>query len=287
MVLWCVASGKLQLAGGLTPSSIWHLQLSNYPDQIRRSIHQSIYLREFGSILPLESILGCVEQSRLEVCHRVQLEVYLRAFWGVCFRASWEHSWKHIDKQAQSVPSSAIWSVPESMPRSVLENILQQRNLTWSRSYMQTSQTLWSISSVLLSTSRCSQAPLELSKVLSYSARVFSGAPETTCTNGGAFRMLQWLTYRIVKFWSSWDRCAGLRETSWAAETSAQLSRRLGTVFSQQLFFRFHNHNAFCLSYLSLLQSQDSLPQNIPCIIYLSLSKYIHMFNVAADGTWV
>jgi uncharacterized membrane protein YjdF len=66
---------------------------------------------------------------------------------------------------------------------------------------------------VLFSTSRYSQTPLELTKVLSDCARAFTGPPEITCSYGGAFRMLPDLTYRIVKFWSSKDLCAGLRET--------------------------------------------------------------------------
>jgi len=37
--------------------------------------------------------------------------------------------------------------------------------------------------------------------------------------------MLRDLTIRIVKFWSYCDLCAGLRETSRAAETSAQALR--------------------------------------------------------------
>jgi len=89
---------------------------------------------------------------------------------------------------------------------------LHQQDIYRSGSHMQTSQTLRSTSPVLLSTSRCSQAPLELSKVLSDSARAFSGAPESTCSYGGAFRMLRNLTYRLVKFWSSWHLCAALRE---------------------------------------------------------------------------
>jgi len=36
-----------------------------------------------------------------------------------------------------------------------------------------------------------------------------------------------------------------------------------------------HKHKAFCLSYLSLLQSQDSLPHNMAWIIYVSLYIYI------------
>jgi len=96
-----------------------------------------------------------------------------------------------------------------------------QQNVNRSGSHMQSSQTLWATSPVLPSTSRCSQTPLELSKVLSDSARAFSGAPESTCSYGGAFRMLWDLTYRIVEFWSSWDLCADLRETSRTAETAA------------------------------------------------------------------
>jgi len=92
---------------------------------------------------------------------------------------------------------------------------------------MQSSQTLRATSPVLLSTSRCSQTPLELSKVLSDSARAFSGALESTWSYGGAFRMLWDLTYRIVKFWSSWDLCADLQKTSREAETAAQLCRIL------------------------------------------------------------
>ena len=61
-------------------------------------------------------MLGSVEPSRLGVCHRVQLEVYLRP--------SRELTWERTVKQARSVPSSAIRSVLESMLGSVLENVL-------------------------------------------------------------------------------------------------------------------------------------------------------------------
>jgi hypothetical protein len=66
-----------------------------------------------------------------------------------------------------------------------VQTTLHQQNVNRSGSHTQTSQTLRSTAPVLLSTSRCSQAPLELSKVLSDSTRAFSGAPS-----------------RIVKFWS-------------------------------------------------------------------------------------
>jgi len=108
-----------------------------------------------------------------------------------------------------------------------LENYSDQRNVNRSGSNTQSSQTLWATSPVLPSTSRCSQTPLELSKVLSDSARVFSGAPECTWSYGGAFRMLRDLTYRIVTFWGSCDLCADLRETWTEAETTAQLCRIL------------------------------------------------------------
>ena len=98
--------------------------------------------------------------------------------------------------------------------------------------------------------------PLQLSKVLSDSARAFSGAPESTCSYGGGFRMLRDWTSRILKFWSYWDLCADLRETSReaetaardtsrAAETAAHLCGRLGTLFWQQWFL--HNDKAFRL----------------------------------------
>jgi len=45
------------------------------------------------------------------VCHRVQLEVYLRACWGVCLRASWELTSEHTVKQAGSALSRAIGGV--------------------------------------------------------------------------------------------------------------------------------------------------------------------------------
>jgi len=83
------------------------------------------------------------------------------------------------------------------------------------------------LSPVLLTTFRCSYPPLELSKVLSDSARAFSGAPESICSYGGTCRMLRELTIRIFKFWSCCDCCARLEETSREAETSAQVRRRL------------------------------------------------------------
>jgi len=72
-----------------------------------------------------------------------------------------------------------------------------QQNVKQSGSHMQASQTLRSTSPVFLSNSRRYQALLELSKVLSDAARTFSGAPESTCSYGGAFKMLHYLTYPL------------------------------------------------------------------------------------------
>jgi len=72
---------------------------------------------------------------------------------------------------------------------------------------------------VLQRTSRWSKPPLELCKVFSDSARAFSRASESTCSDGGAFRMLRNLNIRIVIFWSS---CAGPWLASRAAKTSVQ-----------------------------------------------------------------
>jgi len=100
---------------------------------------------------------------------------------------------------------------------------IQQQNVNWSGSHTQTSQTFQLISLVLLNNSICSQAPLELSKVISDYARAFSCAPESTPSEGGAFRMLRYLTDRIVKWSGSWDLCAGLRET-WCCIITAVVS---------------------------------------------------------------
>src|SRR5882757_4488215 len=90
---------------------------------------------------------------------------------------------------------------------------MHQRNVIRYGCHTQSSQTLRQPSPVLLSTSRCSQPPLELWKMLADCVRAFSRAPESTCSDEGAFRMLRDLTITRVKFWSCRDLCAGLRET--------------------------------------------------------------------------
>jgi len=140
---------------------------------------------------------------------------------------------------------------------------LYLQNVNRSESHTLFSKTFQSPSPVFPNTSRCFLAPLKLSKVLSDSSRACSGAPESSCSYDGVFRMLQDLTFRIVKLWSSWDICTGLWETSSAAETAAQLCGRLGATLSQLWFLGFQKHKAFRLSYSFLFQSQDSQPHNI------------------------
>lgn len=70
-------------------------------------------------------------------------------------------------------------------------------------------------------------------------------------------------------------------------ETTVQLCEKIGAVFLQLWYLRFHNHIVFGLSYSPLLQSQDSLHHNMVCIIYPSEFIYIHMGNLLEDGTRV
>jgi len=139
---------------------------------------------------------------------------------------------------------------------------------------MQRSQTLQSISSVCSNTARCSQTPLELSKVLANSGRGSPGAPRSTCQYACAFRMLQDMTYKSVRDWSNWDPCTGLRGTSRVAKTTLQLGRPVDVVILPQRYFEFHNHMGFCLSYSSLLQLQDWQHHFMAWIIEASLNIY-------------
>ena len=180
--------------------------------------------------------------------------------------------WSNITRQLLSNTSCRLLVCSIHSP-------LHQENENWSGSNIQSSQTLRVTSPVLLSSSRCSQTPQELSDVLSDSPRAFSGAPESTCSYGGAFRMLQDLTYSIVKFWSSWDLCADLRQTSRAAKTAMQLCERLrqqpgpprstagNLVPYSPSSGSYITTRHFMLSYSSLLQWPDSLYHNMACII--------------------
>jgi len=158
-----------------------------------------------------------------------------------------------------------------------------QNKVNESGSNTQSSQTLRATSPVLPSTSRCSQTPLELSKVLWDWVRAFSGAPESTWSYGGAFKMLWDLTYRRVKFRNSGDLCADLRETSRATvrdtsrggETAAQHSGAGDLVPYSHSCGSSITTRYFVISYASLLQSQDSLHHNMACIILVSRCMYI------------
>jgi hypothetical protein len=119
---------------------------------------------------------------------------------GACLEISW-------------VAKGCDVRLRQDVHRTILSQPIHQQYVNRSGSHTQTSQTLPSPSPVLLSTFRCYQAPLELCKVLSDSASVFSGAPESTCTDGCSFSTLQELTNRIVKFLSRWDIRTSLLET--------------------------------------------------------------------------
>jgi len=106
-----------------------------------------------------------------------------------------------------------IGHIAWNSPKHKFMKKLHQRNVHRSGSHTLSSQTIPSTSPVLLSKSRSSQAALELCKVLSDCARAFSGAPECTSSYRGVIRMLWDLTYRIVKFSSSWDLSAALWQT--------------------------------------------------------------------------
>jgi hypothetical protein len=106
---------------------------------------------------------------------------------------------------------------------------------------MQTSQTLRWPSPVLLSTSGCSQPPLELCKVLSDCARAFSSVPESTCRDGSAFQMLPDFTIRIVKLWS----CGDMRRSAGDLVPYSPTSGFQGSITTMH----FINHIGLCYSH--------------------------------------
>ena len=137
---------------------------------------------------------------------------------------------------------------------------------------MQTSQTLWLTSPVFPSHSRCSQVPLELSKALAHAVRAISYTLESTCSYGGAFKMLWYLPCRMVKFGISWDLCAGQMETLRVAERlqcSSEGEFKLDAVFSQQWFLRFQ------------------YTQEISCIIHLCLTMTTSAKNNSVQAKWL
>jgi len=165
-----------------------------------------------------------------------------------------------------TVNLTLISTLSLTMTWTTTSAITSTMTLTMTSSILENSKVVWQPCPILADTPvsltsalkyfQMSQTPLELSKVLTDSARAGSGAPASTCRYGGAFRMLQNLTYRMVKFWSSWGICAALWETSREAENHVQLCGIRGAIFTRQWLFVFHNHQAFRLSYLSLLALQ-------------------------------
>ena len=165
---------------------------------------------------------------------------------------------------------------------SKVARMMRQQNVNQSGSNMQSSHTLRATLPVLLITSRCSQTPLELGKVVSDCARAISGALDSTRSYGGTIRILRDLTYRIVKFWSSGDLCADLQETSRAAKTAALHCGRLRAVLSEQWFV--HNHKAFYLIILVFV-TVTRFAASTYGMHYWSVSKYVHLVDLATDGS--
>jgi len=122
----------------------------------------------------------------------------------------------------------------EVMIMATIWRLSFEQNVNRSGSNAHTPLTVQSAAPVILCTSRCSEAPHELSQLLSDSTRAFSGTPSG-----------------MVKVCSYSDRCAGFRETSRAAATSVQLSGWLGAVFARLWASLFHTHKASRLSYSS------------------------------------
>jgi hypothetical protein len=100
-------------------------------------------------------------------------------------------------------PTGLGMEAEAATPSILIRFHFHQQNVNWSRNNIDSSRTLQATSPVLLSTSRCSHTPLELSKVLSDSSRAISGATENTCSYGGTFRMRCDLTIIIFNFWGS------------------------------------------------------------------------------------
>jgi len=155
--------------------------------------------------------------------------------------------------------------------------LMHPQNISQSKSYSSDFWTLRLFSPVQIS-SWCFQVPLELSMVVSDTTWAVSGASERTWSQGGTL-WVQWdLTYMIVIVWIRWDLCAGLQKTSSAAETCVLLCMRVGAVYLQQGFSGYKNHNAYHLSYSSLLKLHDSLQHYKPLIV--CVSPYIYIWSV-------
>jgi len=149
-----------------------------------------------------------------------------------------------------------------------------QQNVIRSGSHTQSSQTLRVTSPLLLSPSRRSPPGAKQSAL-----RLCKSILRCSWKHLQLWRCIQDAPSRIVKFWSSWDLCTDVQETSREAETATQLCgilrARLAPLCSSAGDLMPYSHRIgsyittrhFVLSYSSLLQSQDWLHHDMACII--------------------
>jgi len=130
-----------------------------------------------------------------------------------------------------------------------IKDIKHFQNVKLSGCHMQTSQTLWSISQVFLCKSLCPQASLTLRTVLIDIATASSSDCDSTCSYISSLTIMQCITYRILKWFSSWDLCAAQQE---ALRATGTLNSVLYVHSSSSLDPRSHNHKPFGLSFWSL-----------------------------------
>ena len=163
-VSWWLVAVSLQVSGSNTKKHIskhivrWNwvcLASWEWTWKHRAKLAGSVWYNAIGDTI--ESMLGSIFESILRD--------YIRAYMAVSVRSS----------VIRSFLESMLHRVLENVLRSVPGNILHQHNVIRSGSHTQSSQTLRATSPALLSTSRRSQTPLELSQVLSDSARAISG----------------------------------------------------------------------------------------------------------------
>lgn len=184
--------------------------------------------------------LGCAAQrdSELSMQHHSwentvmwewKCDSIFECYW--VYWAQWGGSvlWRAIRGQPVSHSGfnwECTWSVLAVSPECSRESVPHQK-VNRSGSYKLSSVTLQSSLQVLLTNSIYFQARLQYSMVLSDDTRRFWNSLESTCCSGGMLKMLYYLTYRIVKWWKSWDFWTGVVEMLRTAETSVQLWKRL------------------------------------------------------------
>jgi len=153
--------------------------------------------------------------------------------------------------------------------QGITAGVMHQQNVNRSGSHIQPSQTLWSTAPVLLSASRCSEAPLELSNLLSDSTRALSGASS-----------------RIFKFWSSWDLCAALRETRCCTLTAVVLQVPYSQGISSIIFI-FVSHKIRYILIWHVLSVQVTLDIHIRSICLQTVLERNQRSTWNADWVYV